>query len=69
MQDEKDRCKAKTGDTKNDIKKLLELDDDSDDENAEVAEKFLKAARTLERMVTQNIYCDIALGKIVRYFN
>ena len=33
------------------------------DENNVFVDRFLRAARTLERMVVQNIYSDIALGE------
>ena len=39
------------------------LPDKTFDENREFEDRFLRAARTLERMVVQNIYSDIALGK------
>ena len=48
--------KAKQG-----MKRLLP--DETADENAKFERTFLRAARTLERMVNQNIYHDIALGK------
>ena len=43
------------------IKRLLA--EKTVDKNAEVNKKLLKAARTLERMVNQNTYHDIAQGK------
>ena len=63
MQDEEARKEA-TG------KKMIEqnatikrlLAEKTVDKNAEVNKKLLKAARTLERMVNQNTYHDIAQG-------
>ena len=39
------------------------LPDKLNDEDNELEDTFLRAARTLERMVVQNIYSDIATGK------
>jgi hypothetical protein len=60
LQDEQERL-AKLSDPKRTVKRLLP--DKKMDENREFEDKFLRAARTLERMVVQNIYSDIALGK------
>ena len=60
LQDELDR-KSKTTDQKITRKRLL--GDTVVDENEEISEKIIKAAKVLERMVNQNIFIDIAQGK------
>ena len=60
LQDEQERL-AKLSDPRRTVKRLLP--DKTFDENREFEDRFLRAARTLERMVVQNIYSDIALGK------
>ncbi len=60
LQDEQERL-AKLSDPKRTLKRLLP--DKTIDDNREFEDRFLRAARTLERMVVQNIYSDIALGK------
>ena len=59
LQDEQERL-AKLSDPKRAVKRLLP--DNKIDENKQFEDRFLRAARTLERMVVQNIYSDIALG-------
>ena len=44
------------------VKKRL-LEDDNEKEGKELSDKVVKSARVLERMVNQNIYIDVALGK------
>ena len=60
LQDEQERL-AKLCDPKRAMKKFCS-DKQIDEEENELEDKFLRAARTLERMVVQNIHCDIALG-------
>ena len=60
LQDEQERL-AKLCDPKRAMKRLLP--DKLNDEDNELEDTFLRAARTLERMVVQNIYSDIATGK------
>ena len=61
IQDEQERLKARSHEQKKIIKRLL--DDDTTDEDNEFTKRFLRAARTLERMVNQNIFTDVSLGK------
>ena len=63
MQDEQARLESsgkKLVEQNATIKRLLA--EKTVDKNAEVNKKLLKAARTLERMVNQNTYYDIAQG-------
>ena len=64
LQDEQERL-AKLCDPKRAMKKFHQKIDD--EEKNDLEDKFLRAARVLERMVVQNIYCDIALGMIIEY--
>ena len=65
LQDEQDR-KVRGYDNKVTRKRLL--GEKAIDENLEISEKIVKAAKVLERMVNQNIYIDLALGKNANYF-
>ena len=58
---EEEELKKRTYGTKL-VKKRL-LDDNNEKEGKELSDKVVKAARVLERMVNQNIYIDVALGK------
>ena len=65
LQDEEE-MKKKTYGTKA-VKKRM-LDDDEDKDGKELSDKVVKAARVLERMVNQNIYIDVALGKFDKQY-
>ena len=65
LQDEEE-MKKKTYGTKA-VKKRM-LDDEEDKDGKELSDKVVKAARVLERMVNQNIYIDVALGKAQNIF-
>ena len=61
LQDELDR-KARTSEQRAVRKRIL--GEDTVDENLELSEKIIRAAKVLERMVNQNIFIDIAQGKL-----
>ena len=63
LQDEQERL-AKLCDPKRALKRML-VDRHVDDQS-KLEETFLRAARTLERMVVQNIYTDIAIGAKIK---
>ena len=63
LQDEQERL-AKLCDPKRALKRML-VDRHVDDQR-KLEETFLRAARTLERMVVQNIYTDIAIGAKIK---
>jgi dynein intermediate chain 1 len=64
IQDEQELKKRTYGEKV--AKKRLLVEEDTN-QNRELSDKVVKAARVLERMVNQNIYIDIALGIIFRY--
>ena len=61
LQDEQDR-KGRASEQKITRKRIL--GEDTVDENIEMSEKIIRAAKVLERMVNQNIFIDIAQGKL-----
>ena len=65
LQDEQERL-AKLCDPKRAMKKFCPDKQIDEEEKNDLEDKFLRAARILERMVVQNIYCDIALGMIIK---
>ena len=64
IQDEQELKKRTYGEKV--AKKRLLVEEDTN-QNRELSDKVVKAARVLERMVNQNIYIDIALGIIFKY--
>ena len=65
LQDEQERL-AKLCDPKRAMKKFCPDKQIDEEEKNDLEDKFLRAARILERMVVQNIYCDIALGMTIK---
>ena len=61
LQDEQERL-AKLCDPKRAMKKFSSEKQLEEEQKNDIEEKFLRAARVLERMVVQSIHCDIALG-------
>ena len=66
LQDEQERL-AKLCDPKRAMKKFSSDKQFEEEQKNDIEEKFLRAARVLERMVVQSIHCDIALGIGILY--
>ena len=62
LQDERDRNKIRA--IQEEKKPMPTFSQEvCDDSSAEIAEMFIKAAKTLERMINQNIYDQVIQGK------